>query len=224
MEEGWEQSQQVPQPPVARTPGKRMVIACLAVVALVVIGGVGYVLLSGPETPNHSDPFTAKQGLAFAEKEAKAWNSGAKLAGIWTYEGPTPPNKIAIDNSLDKVKGDGMSAFWVYDYNYGTEWVDLTSAAIILKADGSVELKERKVFHKEPIGAWSMDSDEAVRRTLDSGDSFSDEVLEWSNITVKYQLSLWHINPEDIYKTQWKIEIRNQDTGRQLLFNTIEAK
>lgn len=193
------------------------IIIVIAVVAIVVLS-FSAVYLTNTNTPNHGKPFTAKQGLPMAQREARNWKPDARLTGAWTWEGPSPPWASDFGNSGlgDDSKGDGKSTFWIYDFLSGVEGVELHSLTVILRMNGAIELDERIWFHPVPVGDWDIDSDEAIDRIKETSESFpGEDVLQDPAVTIRYKL-------ED-YEAEWWVDICDYSNDIRYLKTSTDA-
>lgn len=123
---------------------------------------------------------TANESLQPADAAAKGWDADAQLArivgveGQWVVGAPGGGqdwSKAADDDSI----GDGRAELWMFRYVAP----DKTQAYVVMvDKSGKVvdQAEERRTSEDAPIGAWSLDSDEALSIALKANEGLQQGV------------------------------------------------
>lgn len=116
---------------------------------------------------------SAKDNLGAADEAAKKWDSNARLAQIVGAEGTLGALASAFggsssdlgDASDDESVGDGLAEVWIYRYVASSKSM---SYVVVVSKDGAIlrEGQEAKRAEDQPLGQWSLDSDDAVKLAL----------------------------------------------------------
>lgn len=121
---------------------------------------------------------SAKEHKSAADAAAQAWSADARLAQIVGVEGtlgaamsmfgagPAGDFEAAGD---DESVGDGKAEVWVYRYVAASK---AQSYVVVVNKEGDVVRQgtEAKDADDRPLGAWELDSDEAIRVALEANE------------------------------------------------------
>lgn len=151
-------------------PALRLSLLLVAVTSLVLAGCVG-----------SAQAASAKQNLAPADEAAKAWDADAKLVQVVGVEGTFASLAAAFAKAStqdfaqageDETVGDGLAEVWVYRYVAAGK---AKSYVVVLDKEGNVarQGEEAKRDDDKPLGAWSLDSDEAMLLALKANDALA---------------------------------------------------
>lgn len=157
-------------------PGIRLstLLASLAVAAsLLVAGCVGTAAAA-----------SAKDNKGAADAAAKAWDPNAQLAQIVGVEGTLGAALSLMGVSGagdfgsardDQNVGDGLAEVWAYRYVAPSK---AQAYVVVVGKDGGVTRQgtEAKRAEDRPLGAWEIDSDDALRVALDANEGLRNGV------------------------------------------------
>jgi hypothetical protein len=144
-------------------PALRLFLLFASIASLVLAGCIG-----------SAQAASAKQNMGAADEAARAWSADARLAQVAGVEGTFASLAAAFAQvstkdfsqaGEDETVGDGLAEAWAYRYVAAGKD---KSYVVVLDKEGNVVRKgeEAKRADDRPLGAWSLDSDEAMEAAV----------------------------------------------------------
>lgn len=124
---------------------------------------------------------SATEAMSAADEAARAWDADAQLVNIVGIEGTFPALVAAAFGASsgsdwsaaedDKTVGDGLAELWAFRYVAPEK----TRAYVVVvdKDDDVVRAEESFRRDDEPLGSWSVDSDDALDIARDANDALA---------------------------------------------------